>query len=70
LVYLGEEIEADVMWCYIEIPKVKKLERIEVENLLLLETFDDQMNLVHVKAFGATQSLKLYQFNEWGEINY
>lgn len=68
--YLGEEMEGDVMWCYIEVPKVKKLESIEVENQLLLDSFDDQMNLVHMKAFGNTKSLKLYQFNEWGEITY
>lgn len=68
--YLGEEIDGDVMWCYIEITKVKKLQSIEVENQLLLDSFDDQMNLVHMKAFGSTKSLKLYQFNEWGEIKY
>lgn len=68
--YLGEEIDGDVMWCYIEITKVKKLQSIEVENQLLLDSFDDQMNLVHMKAFGSTKSLKLYQFNEWGEIEY
>ncbi|MEQ9297741.1 MAG: hypothetical protein RIF33_04215 [Cyclobacteriaceae bacterium] len=68
--YLGEEIDGDVMWCYIEIAKVKKLQSIEVENQLLLDSFDDQMNLVHMKAFGSTKSLKLYQFNEWGEITY
>ncbi|MEM8893196.1 MAG: DUF6702 family protein [Bacteroidota bacterium] len=68
--YLGEETEGDVMWCYIEIPKVKKLEALEVESFLLLDTFDDQMNLVHMKAFGSTKSLKLHQFNEWGAIDY
>ncbi len=68
--YLGEEIEGDVMWCYIEVPKIKKLQSLEVESFLLLETFDDQMNLVHMKAFGSTKSLKLYQYNEWGEIVY
>lgn len=70
MIYLGEEMEGDVMWCYIEVPGVKKLESIEVENHLLIDSFDDQMNLVHVKAFGATKSLKLYQFNEWGAIKY
>ena len=68
--YLGGEIEDDVMWCYIEVPKIKKLQSLEVESFLLLETFDDQMNLVHIKAFGNTKSLKLYQYNEWGEIVY
>jgi hypothetical protein len=70
LTYLGEEIDDDVMWCYIEVSKVKKLESIQVENHLLLDSFDDQMNLVHMKAFGDTKSLKLYQYNEWGEITY
>ncbi len=68
--YLGEEMDGDVMWCYIEIPKVKKLQSIAIENQLLLDSFDDQMNLVHMKAFGSTKSLKLYQFNEWGEIQF
>lgn len=67
--YLGEEREEDVMWCYVEVPGVTDLQVLDVENKMLMETYDDQINLVHVKAFGKVKTLKLYQFNEWGMLD-
>lgn len=68
--YLGEEIEDDVMLCYIEIKNVDHLQFIEVESGLLIEIFPDQMNIVHIKAFGDTRSLRLREKDMWGEIKF
>ena len=59
--YIGAEIEEDVMWCYIEIEKVKKLERVKVWNSILHEVWSDQENLVHFRAFDKVQSARLFQ---------
>lgn len=59
MVYIGHEIDVDVMWCYIEIMGIKKMTKIEVENSVLLDTFDDQTNLVHITYKDKTRSLKL-----------
>ena len=59
--YIGAEIEEDVMWCYIEIEKVKKLKQVKVWNSILHEVWGDQENLVHFRAFGDVQSARLYK---------
>lgn len=59
--YIGAEIEKDVMWCYIEIEKVKKLERVKVWNSILHEVWGDQENLVHFRAFEKVQSTRLFK---------
>lgn len=68
--YLGEEREDDVMYCYIEVANVAPVKIIEVENKILLEIFSDQMNLIHIKAYGNTKSLRLKNNQEWGELKF
>ena len=58
--YLGAEIEDDVMWCYLEVEKVKKVKSITVTNTVLHEVWEDQENLVHFRAFGDVKSARLY----------
>ncbi len=58
-VYLGGEIEVDVMWCYIEIEKLKPFKSISIENTIFFEIFDDQENLVHVRKDGKVRSVRL-----------
>ncbi len=70
LTYLGHEIEADAMWCYIEVTQLNNLNSIEVTNGVLLETFDDQINIVHIKREGKIRSLKLHRDGESGVIQY
>jgi len=70
LSYLGHEVEADALWCYIEVTSVNNLESIEVTNSVLLETFDDQINIVHIKREGKLRSLKLYKDNATGDITF
>lgn len=59
--YIGAEVEEDVMWCYIEIEKVKKLERVRVKNTLLHEVWGDQENLIHFRAFEKVRSARLFK---------
>ncbi len=58
--YLGSEIEGEARWCYIEVEGVEAVKSVEVTNLILLESFDDQENIVHVKA---NDKLKSYRLN-------
>lgn len=59
--YIGAEIEDDVMWCYIEIEKVKRLEQVKIRNSILYEVWGDQENLVHFRAFDDVQSARLFK---------
>ncbi|MEQ8811807.1 MAG: hypothetical protein RIE59_22250 [Imperialibacter sp.] len=70
LSYLGHETESDAIWCYLEVTGVNNLTTIGVENSVLIDTFPDQVNLVHVKKEGKIRSLKLYRDNIKGSIDY
>ena len=57
--YLGFEQEDLTMWCYLETTSISSLEKVKVQNTLLLNTFEDQVNIVHVRANGVVKSMKL-----------
>lgn len=68
--YLGQEVESDALWCYLEVTGVNNLSSITVGNTILIESFPDQVNLVHIKKDGKIRSLKLYQNNVSGSVTY
>lgn len=57
--YLGHEIEGPAMICYVEIENIKKFTTIEVTNRVILETHDDQSNLVNVNYKDKVKSIRL-----------
>jgi hypothetical protein len=60
--YLGKEVEIDATWCYIEsqtMPSSTLQGTITVTNRILLESFEDQSNIVHINAGGKSKSLLL-----------
>lgn len=57
--FIGSEVEEDAMWVYLEVPKVKRLSEIKVQNTILFQQFADQVNLVHIKNNGKLKSIKL-----------
>lgn len=59
--YLGHEIEGDAILCYLEIEKIKKLKSISVSSSILVNIFDDQVNIVHVEVADKIRSMKLTQ---------
>jgi hypothetical protein len=46
--YLGKEAQLDAIWCYVEIEKIGKIRKLEVENTLMLTDFEDQTNMVNL----------------------
>lgn len=56
---LGHESEDPAIICYIEIENVRKIKVLEVFNDLVMETHDDQSNLVHVLIKEPTRSARL-----------
>lgn len=57
--FLGSEIEEDALWCYIEFEGVRKIKSIEITSTVLLESFEDQANIIHFKANEFEKSTKL-----------
>lgn len=57
--YLGKEVEADVLWLFAEANEIPPLKTVSVTNTLLIETFDDQANMVHITTGKQKKSLLL-----------
>src|SRR5690606_18314194 len=68
--YLGYEIQDDAMWCYQEVLGVENWTEVTVTNTILMELFDDQTNIVHVKKGKKTKSLRLYEKNRKGSVTF
>jgi hypothetical protein len=52
--FLGAEIEEEIVWIYIEYPKPKSSFRLT--NTCLMEVFEEQVNIVHLKQGDKVQS--------------
>lgn len=70
LKYLGFEYEEDVLWCYFEATKVKPFQELQIRNSLLVDSFDDQENLVHIRKNGKVKSLRLGASREFGKVEW
>jgi hypothetical protein len=56
--FLGFELQNDAILCYLEAVKIRKVSEIELQNSVLMETFDDQINLTHFQVSGEMKSVK------------
>jgi hypothetical protein len=57
--YIGHEVEGEAFIFYSEVSGVKKWNTIQVQNNIIMETHEDQSNLVHVTVRGNVRSLRL-----------
>lgn len=57
LIYVGQEVEADLTICYFELAQLPEFNFIEVKNNLLMEVFADQKNVVDININGKRQTL-------------
>ena len=66
--FLGYELEEDGIWCYLEIQKIEKIDRLTINNEILMEEFDDQSNIIHffdsegVRSYRLTSSQRSQTF--------
>jgi hypothetical protein len=70
--YLGREYKDDLVVCYLEIPGVNRAElrSIEVENNVLMEIFEEQQNVLHIKIDAQKKSFILVRENNKGMLNF
>ncbi len=68
--YIGKEYEDELMICYLEIENVTTLKTIEVTNQLLLDLFDEQQNIIHVKSGNKRKSLILEAGRDVGVLKF
>jgi len=59
LSYVGFEIETEAAFAYVEVDNVPALTKLEINNSLLFDFFDDQISIMHVIEAGNRKSTKL-----------
>ncbi|GAB5400657.1 MAG: hypothetical protein Aureis2KO_22420 [Aureisphaera sp.] len=67
---LGHEYENDIVKIYIEILQISELESIMIENKILMDMFEEQQNIIHVKRYKKRKSLVLDRDNPKGTLNF
>ena len=65
---IGKEFKVDAMWLYIEIPYRESLRKAKFNNSILMEHFDDQVNIVNLKYRGKKESFIFRKNNTNGAI--
>lgn len=68
--FLGSEIDDLALVCYVQVSGVKKWNTIEVKNNVIMETHDDQSNLVHVTVQGEVLSMRLTKEKPVGKLEF
>ncbi|HEY9487778.1 MAG TPA: DUF6702 family protein [Chryseosolibacter sp.] len=68
--YLGHERESEVFIFYIEVSNVKKWRTISIHNDIIMSTYNDQSNLVHVYVGDKVKSLRLTRNTPAGKLTF
>ncbi len=68
--FLGKEYEDDLIICYLEIENITSLNTIEITNQVLMDLFEEQQNIVHVKKGNQRKSLILEKEKGVGMLKF
>jgi hypothetical protein len=59
LQFVGSEKETDATWTYLQVINVALLSKLNITNTLLYESFNNEINIMHVTVSGNRKSTKL-----------
>jgi len=68
--YIGKEYDNDIVRFYLEISNIKELKSIEVTNTSLFRDFENQQNIIKIKANNINKTFYLTPNNVKGFLNY
>ena len=68
--YIGKEYDNDIVRFYLEISNIKELKSIEVSNTSLFKDFENQQNIIKIKANNINKTFYLTPNNVKGFLNY
>lgn len=70
LIYLGKEYENDVVYFYLEINDIESITKIEVQNNMLFEEFEEQENYVKLNINNKKKTFILIKANDKEMLNF
>lgn len=68
--WIGWEIDKDEIFLYFQVQTPKKIKSIGVKNNLLMREYDDQANIVHIKALDTNRSFVLEPTQSFRSITF
>jgi len=70
--FLGKKYEDDLLICYLEIPNVAitELKTLEIQNEVLIDLYEEQQNIVHVKLSTQKKTVILTRESNKGMLNF
>jgi len=68
--FLGKEFEDDLIISYLEVENIPTLDNIKISNEVLMDLFEEQQNIVHVKKGNTRKSLILEKGKSDGLLNF
>ena len=69
-IYIGKEYDDNIVRFYLEITDIQKLNSIEVTNTCLFRDFENQQNIIKIKANNINKTFYLTPKNVKGFLNY
>lgn len=70
LKYIGREYDIDIVKSYFEVKGIKEIEEIEIDNTVLMDLFEEQQNIIHLKTSSKRRSLILDRDNPKGLLKF
>ena len=67
---LSEEMEGDVLVCYLRVKDITKIKSLEIYNSVLVECFAEQQNIVNVLVFDIKKSFLFTETSTKQVLNY
>jgi len=68
--FLGKEYENDMILCYLEIRSIKNPKVFEIQNRVLMDLFEAQQNIIHIKKGDERKSLLLENEKSRGMLKF
>jgi hypothetical protein len=68
--YLGFEKEDEAVNIYFEVEKIPSVKKVEINNSILHDLYDDQINIIHVIVGGNRKSTRLDYPNKTAGFNF
>ena len=68
--YLGKEAEADAIWCYLESEPLSEPLDYQIFSSILLENFEDQVNIVQIYQGDWNKGLMLSSDQQSGQLRF
>lgn len=68
--FVGKEVDNELTWIYFEAKDIPDFDKISIHNRILIQSFPNQTNLIHVNNRKEIKSLLLTKNNSFGELTW